>query len=359
MDWQVLTGGRLADAAAGGLIVLAAGSLAARLCRQPVRRARLIVLSLLGALAVPCLGALPVAPRWSAGLLAAPAAILVAPTMRRSAEAREPTRTRPRRPDRESPSGPSSSPERRRRATPDRTRPRSVGADGVRASRPGGLSPPRGRSCSGLFRRGGRAGGLVARRAGPALARDPVGSARPGGRSATSSSGSPGPRGERVVLLESDRIALPFTYTWRRPVILLPVDALRRGRARGPPLRPGARVVARRAARRLGVEPRLPGGARPLLSTAVLVAEAAAPPLPGLPGRRPGRRRGLGRGLRRVPRPPRAGPQVRPGRPRRWGSATAARTSTGGSSCSCRTTNRWSAAAGPPGASPPPRPRPS
>ena len=76
MDWQVLTWSRLADAAAGGLIVLAAGSLAAWLCRQPVRRARLIVLSLLGAMAVPALGALPIAPRWSVGLPAAPAAIL-------------------------------------------------------------------------------------------------------------------------------------------------------------------------------------------------------------------------------------------------------------------------------------------
>ena len=71
MDWQVLTGSRLADAAAGGLIVLAAGSLAARLCRQPVRRARLIVLSLLGAMAVPVAGSLPIAPRWSVGLPAA------------------------------------------------------------------------------------------------------------------------------------------------------------------------------------------------------------------------------------------------------------------------------------------------
>ena len=34
--------------------------------------------------------------------------------------------------------------------------------------------------------------------------------------------GLAGPGGERVVLLESDRIALPFTYTWARPVILLP-----------------------------------------------------------------------------------------------------------------------------------------
>ena len=34
--------------------------------------------------------------------------------------------------------------------------------------------------------------------------------------------GLAGPGGERVVLLESDRIASPFTYTWVRPVILLP-----------------------------------------------------------------------------------------------------------------------------------------
>ena len=67
MDWQVLAWRRLADAAAGGLIVLAVGSLAA-LCRQPVRRARLIVLTLLGAFAVPWLspaGRAPVVGRVS------------------------------------------------------------------------------------------------------------------------------------------------------------------------------------------------------------------------------------------------------------------------------------------------------
>ena len=79
MEWQILAWGRLADAAAGGLIVLAVGSLAARLCRQPVRRARLVVLTLLGGVAVPCLGALPVVPRWSAGLLPAPAPLRVSP----------------------------------------------------------------------------------------------------------------------------------------------------------------------------------------------------------------------------------------------------------------------------------------
>ena len=71
MEWQILTWARLANAAAGGLIILAVGSLAARLCRQPVRRARLIVLTLIGALAVPWLAVLPVAPRWSTGLLPA------------------------------------------------------------------------------------------------------------------------------------------------------------------------------------------------------------------------------------------------------------------------------------------------
>ena len=75
MDWQMLAWSRLADAAAGGLIVLAIGSLAARLCRQPVRRAWIVVLTLLGGMAVPCLSALPVAPRWSAGLLPAPAVL--------------------------------------------------------------------------------------------------------------------------------------------------------------------------------------------------------------------------------------------------------------------------------------------
>jgi beta-lactamase regulating signal transducer with metallopeptidase domain len=57
----------LARGAVGGLIVLAAGSLAARFCRQPVRRARIVNLTLLAAFAVPWLGALPVVPRWSAG----------------------------------------------------------------------------------------------------------------------------------------------------------------------------------------------------------------------------------------------------------------------------------------------------
>ena len=53
MVWHILAWRWLANAAVGGLIVLALGGLAVRLCRQPVRRARLVVLTILGALVVP------------------------------------------------------------------------------------------------------------------------------------------------------------------------------------------------------------------------------------------------------------------------------------------------------------------
>ena len=43
----------LADSAVGGLIVLVAGSVAARFCCQPAQRARVVVLTLMAALGVP------------------------------------------------------------------------------------------------------------------------------------------------------------------------------------------------------------------------------------------------------------------------------------------------------------------
>ena len=61
MSWPYFVSGWwLAGAAAGGLVVLATGSLAVRLCRQPARRARLVVLMVAGALAVPWFGSLGV-----------------------------------------------------------------------------------------------------------------------------------------------------------------------------------------------------------------------------------------------------------------------------------------------------------
>ena len=69
MDGYVLAWRWLSHGAAGGLIVLGLGSLAAVLCRQPVRRAHIVVLTLLGGFAVPWLGLVSIVPRWSTGIV--------------------------------------------------------------------------------------------------------------------------------------------------------------------------------------------------------------------------------------------------------------------------------------------------
>ena len=122
MGWQILAWGRPADAAAGGLIVLAVGSLAARLCRQPVRRTRLVVLTLLGGVAVPGLGALPIVPRWSAGLVPAPAPLSSRPEDG-APRIREASPARLRRRGRETPSISPGGSAGRRRAPPGPTLP--------------------------------------------------------------------------------------------------------------------------------------------------------------------------------------------------------------------------------------------
>jgi beta-lactamase regulating signal transducer with metallopeptidase domain len=71
MDGYILALRWLAHAAVGGFIVLVVGSVAAKLCRQPVRRARVVVLTLLVGFAVPWLGILPDTPKWSAGFVLA------------------------------------------------------------------------------------------------------------------------------------------------------------------------------------------------------------------------------------------------------------------------------------------------
>ncbi len=64
----------LAQTALGGTLVLGAGCLAAMVCRQPVRRLRLLELTLFGCLLAPWLGLLPGLPRWSVGVLPGAAA---------------------------------------------------------------------------------------------------------------------------------------------------------------------------------------------------------------------------------------------------------------------------------------------
>ena len=68
MAWTTLVWRWWVEAALGGTVVLALGSIAVKACRQPVQRARIVVLTVLGCFLAPWLGSLPFAPRWSAGL---------------------------------------------------------------------------------------------------------------------------------------------------------------------------------------------------------------------------------------------------------------------------------------------------
>jgi beta-lactamase regulating signal transducer with metallopeptidase domain len=63
----------LVHTALGGSLFLAAGCLAVAVCRQPVRRIRLIELTVAGALLVPLLVAVPGIPSWTLGWLPSPA----------------------------------------------------------------------------------------------------------------------------------------------------------------------------------------------------------------------------------------------------------------------------------------------
>jgi beta-lactamase regulating signal transducer with metallopeptidase domain/protocatechuate 3,4-dioxygenase beta subunit len=63
----------LAHAALAGFVVLSGGCLAAWLYREPVRRLRLLELTLLGCLIAPWVALVPALPHWSLGLLTAPA----------------------------------------------------------------------------------------------------------------------------------------------------------------------------------------------------------------------------------------------------------------------------------------------
>jgi beta-lactamase regulating signal transducer with metallopeptidase domain len=221
MEWQILAWGRLLNAAAGGLMVLAVGSLAARTCRQPVRRARLVVLTLIGGLTVPVLGALSIVPRWSTGLLPAPtpvrsvdpkepvAAVAVAP---RPAVAQGPGRTLEIfGSSAEAPTG-----------TAMTARAVSGRVEAARARR---WTPPAAHTVV-LGAYAAVTAGLAAWWCfGQVVLWRVTRAARPvPGAVRDAFLGLAGPKGERVRLLESDRIALPFTYTWARPVVLLPTS---------------------------------------------------------------------------------------------------------------------------------------
>ncbi|WP_165248326.1 M56 family metallopeptidase [Paludisphaera soli] len=216
MDWQILESPRPAEAALGALIVLAAGSLAVRLSRQPVRRARLAVLTLLGAAVLPGLAALPYVPRWSVGLWPASGAGSIA----RQGET----------PSASVRMGPTDG--AYSRASPNIVE-RSEAyppTAGPLAARPAPIPLPAIPFTAPSWR--GIAIGAYAFAAAGWAAWWLIGQVALWRVARSARAVSPrvrdvfrelaGPDGEGVRLLESDRIALPFTYTWARPVILLP-----------------------------------------------------------------------------------------------------------------------------------------
>src|SRR6516162_3463417 len=62
----------LAQSAFVGLVLLAAGCLGVLLCRQPVRRLRLMEITLVACLLAPLLSLCPAVPRWSLGWFESP-----------------------------------------------------------------------------------------------------------------------------------------------------------------------------------------------------------------------------------------------------------------------------------------------
>ena len=221
MAWTTLVWHWWVGAALGGTVVLALGSLAARACRQPVHRARIVVLTVLGCLLAPGLGSLPFAPRWSAGLF--PIGGIAGPADRVEVGSAASSTIPAPAPRRASlPAEVAGLPERGPIA-PDRpvaASPGSVRTAGPRPARNPSISwPVLAFLACGVATAGLAAWWLI----GQATLLRVAGSARPAtGRIRDRFLAISGPAGERVRLLESDRIALPFTFTWSRPTILVP-----------------------------------------------------------------------------------------------------------------------------------------
>jgi beta-lactamase regulating signal transducer with metallopeptidase domain/uncharacterized GH25 family protein len=227
MTWQILASRWLAQSALGGLMVLGLGSVAAWLCRQPVLKARLAVMTLACALAVPWLGLAPWTPRWSAPLLPPIETKSVASTQAPTTARTTSTAPVPR------PSRPTgtfaASRARSTRNTASRT-----GRSVSKAPAPLPASPPLvvvprpatpWTPLTLLLVAYGLA--MVAQAGWWALGQLMLWricrAARPAAPEVVEVFREiSGPAGRRVRLIETDRVALPHTFTWLRPTILLP-----------------------------------------------------------------------------------------------------------------------------------------
>ena len=72
MTWHILNWHWLVNTACSGFVILGIAVVSVHFCRQPVRKLRLIQLTLIGCLLVPWLNRLPGMPQLSIGLLDVP-----------------------------------------------------------------------------------------------------------------------------------------------------------------------------------------------------------------------------------------------------------------------------------------------
>jgi beta-lactamase regulating signal transducer with metallopeptidase domain/protocatechuate 3,4-dioxygenase beta subunit len=230
MAWHFSVLQWLIHAAVGGCVFLGLGCLAVRFCRQPVRRLRLIELTLLGSLLVPWLSQLPVLPHWSLGWLT-----FAAPTLDESPATPSETLAF-------EPGGASPSPN---------TRPALLAVNPVEpvakshafapvaptpaSAEPAATAPSSGAGVDAplvavLVYGAAVFGFLVWWLAGIVqlvrLHRSTYPVPQP---TADLFRAMAGPAGERVKLLASDRINLPLTFSSWRPVIVLPGDLCKEG----------------------------------------------------------------------------------------------------------------------------------
>jgi beta-lactamase regulating signal transducer with metallopeptidase domain/protocatechuate 3,4-dioxygenase beta subunit len=214
MAWPIDPGTWLAHSALAGCVVLAAGSAAVRLCREPVRRLRLAELTLLGCLLAPGVYFVPGLPHVSLAWRQAPAAPAVPAAEAPAAPGWAPPEAAPAGPV---PNVAAAFPP----ATPPETPTKPT---------PAGPTPPASAVLTDLAPRlivGGYAALacclLAWRLVGAARLRRLSRTAYPAPEAAAVVLARiAGPAGWRVRLVASDQIELPLTFGWLRPVILLP-----------------------------------------------------------------------------------------------------------------------------------------
>ena len=230
MAWYHIVWDWLTHTALGDLLVLALGGLAIRLCRQPVWRLRLIALTLAGCGLVACLNQLPGIPTWSAGWLSP----RVASPEQRVSPVETATGFMPV----ASISGePALRPEISRTPIASAASDSSATASHGDPASSGRTEASRALDLMALAR-------ALSWRSTIALAYASIAfvlfawwllgqclllrlylTAKPAPEAVVDLFREvAGPAGDRVRLLQSDRVELPFTFTWWRPFILVPAD---------------------------------------------------------------------------------------------------------------------------------------